>query len=204
MSGVVNLYLGVVTDLPKGMPIGSSIKEDAGLVGYFFKLQGYISLQQQLDAERTGKKPITLKAPLILGRLIWTAPPSVAQENTPFWLLATIGSVGVVLVIGWVLLAARRSRRPSLPAIVPGPSLDPEEPSVDNWLDQAQSGRLALEPVPETTARYDGAALEGGFGGRLAGNIFSENSESKNGHRSDNGHGGMDPEIRDQGSPDGG
>ena len=39
-------------------------------------------------------------------------------------------------------------------------SLDPDAPEVGNWLDQAQSGRLSLEPVPEMTARGDGAAGE--------------------------------------------
>ena len=62
-EGRSNLYIGIVTDLPKGMPIGTSINEDARLVGYFFKLQGYFSQQQQLDSERTGKRPVTLKAP---------------------------------------------------------------------------------------------------------------------------------------------
>ena len=56
-EGGSNLYIGIVTDLPEGMPIGTSINEDAKLVGYFFKLQGYISQQQQLDAERTGRGP---------------------------------------------------------------------------------------------------------------------------------------------------
>src|SRR5208337_2870362 len=67
-EGGSNLYFGIVTDLPKGMPIGASVNEDVKLVGYFFKLQGYFSQQQQLDAERTGKKPTMLKAPVILGR----------------------------------------------------------------------------------------------------------------------------------------
>ncbi len=35
-------YVGVVLDLPKGMPIGSDVYEQATLVGYFFKMQGYM------------------------------------------------------------------------------------------------------------------------------------------------------------------
>ena len=109
-EGGTNLYVGVVTDLPAGMPIGISINEDARLVGYFFKLQGYISLQQQLEAERTRKKPVALKAPLIIGRLVWIASPAdTAEQKTPFWLLATIGSVAIVFVVGWVLLAKRKA-----------------------------------------------------------------------------------------------
>lgn len=184
-----NLYFAIVTDLPKGMTIGISINEDVKLVGYFFKLQGYFSQQQQLDAERTGKKPVTLKAPVILGRVIWIASFSATEtQKPPFWLLVSIGSVAVVIVVGWTVLAARRSHLRPLPTIIPDPSLDPEAPTVDNWLDQAQSGRLTLvESVPETTPRFDGAALDDGFGGRF-GNNFWENDESNKGLRADNGN----------------
>ena len=82
-EGGSNLYFGIVTDLPEGMPIGTSINENAKLVGYFFRLQGYISQQQQLEAERTRKKPITLKAPVIIGRLIWIAPPPWPKRRPP-------------------------------------------------------------------------------------------------------------------------
>ena len=185
-EGGTNLYIGIVTDLPAGMPIGTSINEDARLVGYFFKLQGYISQQQQLEAERTRKKPVTLKAPIIMGRLIWLASPGGAAEEqkTPFWLLVTIGSVAIAVVVGWVLLAKRKPHPRTLSEIVPNISSDSEGPTVDNWLDQAQSGRLTLEALPETTARFDGAARGDGFGDRLSGNIFGENGESNNGHDS--------------------
>ncbi len=195
-EGRPNLYIGIVTDLPKGMPIGTSLNEDARLVGYFFKLQGYFSQQQQLDFERTGRRPVTFKAPLIIGRLVWNAPGlAAADEKPPFWLLATIGSVGVAVIVGWVLLAARRPRRSSLPAQVPRAGFDPETPHVDNWLDQAQSGRLSLEPLPEATAPGDGAALE-----RFSGNILWENNESNNGHGSNHGNGTVGPEVRDNGN----
>ncbi len=187
-EGGSNLYFGIVTDLPKGMPIGISVNEDARLVGYFFKLQGYISQQQQLEAERTRRRPVTLKAPVIIGRLVWIVAPVAVEEKTPFWLLATIGSVAMVALVGWILLAQRRTRRHNLPAIAAISSLDPDAPLVDNWLDQAQSGRLNLEPVPETTVRSDGAALEGGFGDRLSGNIFRGNDESNNGHTPKHGN----------------
>ena len=202
-EGGSNLYFGIVTDLPAGMPLGTSVNEDAKLVGYFFKLQGYISLQQQLEAERTRKKPTPLKAPVIIGRLIWTVSPAAAEVKTPFWVLATIGSVAMLLVVGGVLFGMLMSGRRRLPAIVPGPSPDPEAPSVDNWLDQAQSGRLTLLPVPESSARYDGASLDNAapdrsFGNRFSGNIFGGNGESNN------GHGGSGPEVRDNGNPSSG
>jgi hypothetical protein len=181
-EGGTNLYFGIVTDLPKGMPVGTSIDEDVKLIGYFFKLQGYVSQEQQLEALRTRKPPVALKAPVILGRIVWIVSPPAVAETPPVWLLATIGGGAVVLVVGWVLLAARRSRRPALPAIISGASPDPEAPSLDNWLDQAQSGRLTLEAVPETTAGSDTAAPDDSLGDRLSGNVFWGNSESKNGH----------------------
>ena len=192
-EGGSNLYIGIVTDLPKGMPIGTSVNEDARLVGYFFKLQGYISQQQQLEAERTRKRPVTLKAPVIIGRLIWTVSPAGSRGEDP--LLATgddrlrgRGGHRRMGIAGHAKIRGGVSCRPSFPA----PASIPKAPSVDNWLDQAQSGRLSLEPVPETTARGDGAALDGGFGDRLSGNIFRGNDESNNGH-SANGNGNMGP-----------
>ena len=218
-----NMYFGIVTELPEGMPIGTYVNEDCKLVGYFFKLQGYFSQAQQLAQEQTGKKQRVLKAPVIMGRVVWlTAGAAAEEQKTPFWLLVTIGSVATVIVIGWVLLASRKSRRRTPPVVVAGGDLDFEGPAVDNWLDQAQSGRLALEPVPEVTARSDGAALGDSVGNRFSGNIFGDNGESSNGrsahhgegtdngHSShnpykdtnngltDNGHGGTDSEVHDQ------
>ena len=213
-----NMYFGIVTELPEGMPIGTYVNEDCKLVGYFFKLQGYFSQAQQLAQEQTRKKQPVLKAPVIMGRVVWlTAGAAAEEQKTPFWLLVTIGSVATVIVIGWVLLASRKSRRRNLPVVVAGENFDFEGPAVDNWLDQAQSGRLAFESVPETTARGDGAALGDSLGNRFSGNIFGDNSESSNGRSAhngegtDNGHssqnhykdtdncpGGTDPEVHDQ------
>ena len=181
-EGGSNMYYGIVTDLPKGMPIGTLIDVNAKLVGYFFKLQGYISQEQQLEAERTRKNPIIYKAPVIIGRLIWIVSPTVAEDDPPVWLFWGIGGIAVLAIAGWVLLSTRKSGRRAAPGIVSRPNLEPEAFPIDSWLDQAQSGRLRSEPVPETTARSDEAALDGGFGGRLTGNIFWENGESKNGH----------------------
>ena len=192
-EGGSNLYIGVVTDLPEGMPIGTSINEDAKLVGYFFKLQGYISEQQQLDAERTRKRPVTLKAPLILGRLIWI-PSSVGSRGKDPLLAARddrLRGRGGRRRMG----IADHAKVPPAYLAGHGSRREPRSrgPAVDNWLDQAQSGRLTLEPVPETTARSDGAALDGGFGGRLSGNNIWENDESSNGHGANNGHGDSEP-----------
>ncbi len=204
-EGGSNMYYGIVTDLPKGMPIGTLVNEDAKLVGYFFKLQGYISQAQQLEAERTRKNPIIYKAPVIIGRLIWIVSPTVAEDDPPVWLFWGIGGIAVLAIVGWVLLSVRRSRRHAIPAIVSSPHLETEAFPVDSWLDEAQSGRLASETGWETTGRSDKTALDGGFGGRLSGNIFWENGESKNGHGANNGRRGSaeygtDDENRGSGS----
>jgi hypothetical protein len=201
-EGGSNLFFGFVTDLPEGMPIGMEVNEEARLVGYFFKLQGYLSKEQLLAAGRTHKKPVPLLAPIILGRLVWTATPSVTESKTPIWLLAAIGSGVAVLVAGWVLLSMRKPRRRILPPITQGNDLDPEGPSVDDWLDQAQSGRLSLDTGLGGRGRFDGGPAddtppESGFGGRFFGNSLWENGESNNGHGSSNGHGNLGPEVRD-------
>lgn len=206
-EGGSNVYIGVVTELPKGMPIGDSLNENVKLVGYFFRLQGYISQAQQLEAEHSRRRPTPLQAPIIMGRLIWTPAPPENVAKAPVWLLLSIGSVAAVVVVGWVYLTSRRARQRILPAVVPGPNPDPDAPSVDNWLDQAQSGRLTL-PVPET-ARYDGGGFDNSLGGRFSGNSIWENSEYNNGHASNNGHGrNLDdrndesgPEMHDGGNP---
>jgi hypothetical protein len=179
-EGGSNLYFGIVTDLPSGLPIGTSIDHYAKLVGYFYKLQGYVSQAQQLEAEKTRKRPTPLKAPVIIGRLVWTAPPKVAQESFPVWIFATVGSVAVAIIVLWVWWSARgsRVRGPSAPSF----TIDShdEAPTVGNWLDQAQSGRVTLEP--ESTTSSDGASINDGFRQQFSGNIPWESGDSSNGH----------------------
>ena len=172
-----NMYFGIVTDLPEGMPIGTYVNEDVQAGGIFLQAPGIFFAGAAACPGADGEEAAsTLKAPVIMGRVVWslTAGAAAEEQKTPFWLLVTIGSVATVIVIGWVLLASRRSRRRTCPVVVPGGDLDFEGPAVDNWLDQAQSGRLALEPVPEMTARSDGAALGDSVGNRFSGNIFGE------------------------------
>ncbi len=63
------LYDLIVLDYPKGMPLGYDIRENARFAGYFLKLQGY----EPANA-RPGQRPE--KAPLLIGRLDWAAPPA--------------------------------------------------------------------------------------------------------------------------------
>ena len=96
-------------------PVGTLINDDAVLVGYFFKVQGYVSQQQQLDFEASRTKRIVpLKAPLIIGRLIWLAEPTASVANTtPVPILVTVGQIAIILVVGWVYWSShRKPRRP--------------------------------------------------------------------------------------------
>jgi hypothetical protein len=183
-----NLYFGMVTDIPTGTPLGTSIDLDARLVGYFFKVQGYISKQQQLEFEASRTKRIVpLKAPLIVGRLIPSPRPvETTANNTPVWAFATVGGIAIIGVIGWVMWSSRRKRPAAIPRITKMRSIDPEAPDVDNWLDQAQSGRYSMDP--ESAVHSEGAALDLGFGDRFRGNIFGTKGESKIGGYAENGH----------------
>ena len=216
-----NLYFGMVTDIPPGTPVGPAISNfDARLVGYFFKVQGYITKTQQLDfeASRT-KKIVPLKAPLIVGRLIPLAgPPVTAANNTPVWVLASVGGVAIILVLGWVSWSARRKRPLPMPRVTTTILRDPDAPDVDDWLDQAQSGRFDLDSAARTDLYSEELARNHGFGNRFAGNIFGGNGESKfdesqfggrakNGHSSNegnhfnNGASGHEPEVRENDNP---
>ena len=132
------LYFGMVQDLPEGMPLGTQIREQAKLIGYFFKVQGYYS-----QISKPNARP--LRAPVIIGRLVWRPSLVVKQEPTPAWVWVAL-TIGVV-VIGGVgtsmsILFGRRNR----PVVLhrPGRNFDPDAPSVDQWLDQAQSGELVV------------------------------------------------------------
>ena len=201
-----NLYFGAVTDLPPGTQIGTLINEDARLIGYFFKVQGYISQQQQLDFEATRRKVVPLKAPLIIGRLVWLADPATATaaSKTPVWVLASAAGIGIILTVGWVIWSSRRRRPSPVPRITTTSLIDPDAPEVDSWLDQAQSGRFSFDPIPERAMHSEGPAMDlGGFdygtGNRFPDNIlgdrniFDDNGESKIdesqfGGRAKNGH----------------
>ena len=210
-----NLYFGMVTDIPPGTPVGPLINDfSARLVGYFFKVQGYITKPQQMDFEASRTKRIVpLKAPLIIGRLIPVARPTeTAADSTPLWVLAAVGAVAIIVVVGWVNWSTRR-KRPVTPRIATSTRKDPDAPDVDTWLDQAQTGRFDLDAVPAADAYSTGTGGQLGFGDRLTGNIFGDEGESKitdraiNGHSSDegnhykNGSTGHNPEVRENDNP---
>ena len=132
------LYFGMVQDLPEGMPLGIQIREQAKLIGYFFKLQGYFS-----QVSKPNARP--LRAPVVIGRLVWQPTAPTKDESTPAWVWVAL-TIGVVVIGGagiGVSIFGRRRHSPVLPRR-PGRNFDPDAPSVDQWLDQAQSGDLAV------------------------------------------------------------
>ena len=127
-------YVGVAIDLPKGMPIGPDVYETATLVGYFFKMQGYIE---------AGAKPraAPLQAPLFVGRLIWhpAAEPQVRRSDWSWGLFLLAGFL-VFLIIRWGLLLWGSRRRLYEPSIVPA---KPGGNPVEDWLANVETDKPA-------------------------------------------------------------
>ena len=159
------LYIGLTADLPKGMPIGSSVEERATFYGYFLKLQGYY---------RAGAKPDErpLAAPLLIGRMVWHSAAAAQAQGESFSQVFWVAIGGAALaVVGGVWLIVRFFGGP--PAAVPGGTLRPlPEVPIDQWLRSAGEGRLEIDgadPGPaESDAESDGQS-DHPFGGRLGG-----------------------------------
>lgn len=90
-------YVVLTSELPKGMPEGTSVSEDAYFSGYFLKLQGY---------HEGGAKPNAppLSAPLLIGKVAWLPTVKVAvNPPAPTWViwvgLAICGMIGVRLFV---------------------------------------------------------------------------------------------------------
>jgi len=145
------LYVAVVLDLPRGMPIGPDVYEKGRLAGYFFKLQGY---------HEAGAKPHAkpLQTPLLLGRLEWqpTVEP-VVQSSDWGWGFVLLGILGAVLVIRVGLLLVGKTRRrlaAATPVVRPSSTL-----AAEDWLDQVGSVEIG-----ESAAGVSGASEESGNG----------------------------------------
>ena len=126
--------------LPEGMPTGLDLSEEATFVGYFFKVIAYTA---------QGDRKV-YRAPLLVGRLDWQPPE---QSNTELVLGGlALGAFLLAVAAGWWLLLARRHRRAVMPppASVPVPGTS-ENVTVENWLEQAEAGRVAvdLDSAPE-------------------------------------------------------
>ena len=123
-------YVGVVVNLPKVMPIGPDVYEKTTLVGYFFKMQGYME---------AGAKPhaAPLQAPLFVGRLIWysAAKPQVNSSDWSWGIFLLAGFVIFLIIRWWLLL--RANRRPSFTP--PAGKVQSAANPVDQWLADAES-----------------------------------------------------------------
>ncbi|MGW8257204.1 MAG: hypothetical protein ACWGMZ_06955 [Thermoguttaceae bacterium] len=118
------VYDAVVIDLPKGLAVGKEIHEKVTVVGYFFKLQGYLE---------AGAKPraAPLQAPMFIGRLVWR-PRAMPRAHRSDWywglglLLAFLAFI--IIRLGLLLWRPRRTllNTPRIP-------LKPDS-AVEEWL----------------------------------------------------------------------
>jgi hypothetical protein len=124
------LYVAVVVDLPKGMPIGPSVYENVRFAGYFLKLQGYHS---------AGVKPGTVpdRAPLLIGRLQWEHAAAAPAENSREWIWAAalLAAIALVFSLRWVYYKLK-PRPPAARPLVPD-AADGEVIPIDVWLERA-------------------------------------------------------------------
>jgi hypothetical protein len=116
-------YWMMVPQLPRGMPQGESITQDATFVGYFFKLLSH--------EDREGKLRST---PLLIGRLIWhpapNSPLARPDEWTWTWYLAT--ALVALFAVRWGLVLVGRSRGAVSPRSLPATR---NEEAVEAWLE---------------------------------------------------------------------
>jgi len=155
------LYIGLTADLPKGMPTGSSVEEQATFYGYFLKLQGYY---------RAGAKPDErpLAAPLLIGRVVWHSAAAAQARGESFSQVFWVAICGAVLAIaGGMWLIVRFFGGSS--ATVSGGTLRPlPEVPIDQWLRSAGEGRLEIDGAESDGAEGDGQS-DRPLGGRLGG-----------------------------------
>ncbi len=134
-------YVGVVIDPPKGMPVGPDVYETATLVGYFFKMQGYLE---------AGGKPhaAPLQAPLFVGRLIWRpAEKPQAQRSDWYWGVFLLAGFLFFLIIRWGLFIRGSRRR----GFTPSPVQTKTGNQVEDWLAKVDSNA----PPEENNANDD-------------------------------------------------
>ena len=125
-------YVGIVTDLPKGFPIGSDISERAVFCGYFFKLQGYLEAGADPRAR-------PLSAPLLIGRIEVRPQKQVPLVGTEGpWLIGLSAVAGLMLLtrVGWII--SRRKKRRVAPMVKGEIQVLP----ADQWLEGMQRAGL--------------------------------------------------------------
>ncbi len=112
-------YVVVLSDVPKGIPLGDNLHEEGVFVGYFLKTMAYTAYNRNRSS------------PLLVGRMEWlpsTAPahPIVGRRDW-VWITA-VGIPVVLLIVAGTWYRMRRSRSVALPA---GGAAD--EAEMENW-----------------------------------------------------------------------
>lgn len=93
-----SLYVAITPELPPGMQTGEKVSERGTLLGYFYKVQGYL-------AAGSAPQACPSAAPLMIGRLErWTGPATVVAKTNELWPAAG----GLLLAASFVWLLSHR------------------------------------------------------------------------------------------------
>jgi hypothetical protein len=125
------LYVLLVVDLPKKIPVGRQNHERAKFAGYFMKLQGYHPAMS-----KPGQTPE--KAPLLIGRIEWTPaePPATTDSGEWKWGLAVAAVFAIVCVVHFVRGRRRKNQRQDTSRSLLNAAPDGVIP-VEAWLESA-------------------------------------------------------------------
>jgi hypothetical protein len=135
------LYVAIVLDYPKDMPVGTGLNENVEFAGYFLKLQGCGDGQGHAE-----------KVPLLIGRLQWEPPTSPRRDNRLELILAAMLLVVVAAAVG--IRFALRKRKPSAPLPTPrGLAVSPsgEALPIETWLEQGNLSSDESEDLDHET-----------------------------------------------------
>jgi hypothetical protein len=131
-------YVLILSELPKGIPIGDGLHEEGVFVGYFLKTMSYTASNKNRSS------------PLLLGRMKWlpaTAPAHPVITARDWRWLGLVG-IPVVLLIGAVTWY--RMRRVS-PAKLAAAAAD--ETEMENWFQGRGAASSAADgPTPDRPA----------------------------------------------------
>jgi hypothetical protein len=174
------LYFGLTADLPKGMPVGATVEEQATFYGYFLKLQGYY---------RAGAKPDErpLAAPVLIGRMVWHSAAAAQAQGESFSQMFWVAIVVAGLVIAggvWLIVRFAGGGPAAGRTLLPAPTVP-----MDQWLRTAAEGGLAVDGADADPEAADGDGHSGQeFGGRLGGlRSVGESGELSGGNGFSNG-----------------
>ncbi len=126
-------YVVVLSELPKGIPLGDGVHEEGLFVGYFLKTMAYTAFNKNRSA------------PLLLGRMKWlstaaTAPPVVGRKD---WVWITLVGIPVLLLIAFgAWYQIRRFGQVHLPPAAPA-----DDQEMESWF------RSGSAPSPDEPAR---------------------------------------------------